>query len=94
MPDTLVVGLLLGSLLFTLGSHLGSRVAELRARERYREIMDSIGGDEVRYDDEWAEVRPLVGGWGCLVALLDLLKGLALLVAGGSLLYLLLRRGG
>jgi len=70
-----------------LVSHLAIRVAERRARDVYRSI---VGDDAVtgRGHDEWKDVRPLVASWGCLVTILEFLRGAGVLLAFGAGLYL------
>jgi len=68
-------------------AHLGCKLAERRARERYRELVDE-GYDAPA--DRWEEIRPLVGHWGCLVVGMELARGLGAAVTGGAVLYLLM----
>lgn len=69
-----------------IGSQLGCKLAERRARESYRELVDE-GYDAPA--DRWEEIRTLVGHWGCLVAGMELGMGLGAAVVGGAALYLL-----
>jgi len=68
-------------------AHLALRVAERRARDVYRSL---VGEDALtsRADDEWKDVRPLVASWGCLVTILEFIRGAGVLLAFGSGLYL------
>jgi hypothetical protein len=75
-------------LLIALVAHLACKVAEGRARVVYRELV----GDEVAAgapEDVWSDVRPLVASWGCLVTVLEFIRGLGVVVALGAGLYLL-----
>lgn len=83
-PALLPIGLLAA-----VSAHLGAKVAERRARETYNRLIDTDHQQKI-LDDPWAEVRPIVGPWGCLTVALELLRGLGLLVAVGAGLYLLL----
>jgi hypothetical protein len=67
-------------LLIALAAHVGCRFAERRARQAYRELV----GEEVDSDapdDVWNDVRPLVARWGCLVTVLEFIRGLGVVVA-------------
>lgn len=75
-------------ILISLAAHAGSRAAELRARERYRELM---GDAPDLPDDGWQEIRPLAGRWGCLIATLEFLRGVGIALALGMGLYLVAR---
>jgi hypothetical protein len=68
-------------------AHLATRVAERRAREVYRELVGEEAGSSAP-DDVWKDVRPLVAGWGCLVTVLEFIRGLGVVVALGAGLYL------
>ena len=80
-----------GILLFLLGSavavaaHVGSKMAERRARDRYRELM---GEHTDLPEDGWRTIRPLVGPWGCLLAAFEFLRGLGVVTALAAGLYL------
>jgi hypothetical protein len=79
--------LLVLGMLIALAAHLGCKVAERRARDVYRELV----GEEVASsapDDAWNGVRPLVARWGCLVTVLEFIRGLGVVVAFGAGLYL------
>ena len=76
---------LLGIVLAVL-AHIGSKVAEGLARERYREL---VGEDYALPKDGWEEIRPLAGRWGCLLAVLDFLRGLGVVVALGTGVYMI-----
>jgi hypothetical protein len=69
-------------------AHLAIRVAERRARDAYRSIVgeDAAAG---RADDEWKDIRPLVASWGCLVTILEFVRGAGVLLAFGAGLYLI-----
>lgn len=69
-------------------AHVGSKAAERRARESYQDL---VGADPDLPEDSWQEVRPLAGRWGCLVAGLELLRGVGLALALGTGLYLIVR---
>jgi hypothetical protein len=56
-----------------VAAHLGCRAAEHRASEAYREL---VGENYDLPEDGWREIRPVVGGWGCLVPALAFLRGL------------------
>jgi hypothetical protein len=78
-------------LLMALAAHLGCKVAERCARDVYRELV----GEEVASsapDDVWNDVRPLVARWGCLVTVLEFIRGLGVVVALGAGLYLVTGR--
>lgn len=70
------------------GAHLASKVAERCAEEAYKEIVGKEGV-LTEEDDIWEGVRPLVGGWGCLVTVLEFVRGLGVLLALGSAVYLI-----
>lgn len=59
-----------------------------------RPVEPEFGGRRMRSDisgtDPWIDIRPIVGRWGCLVLVLEFLRGLAVLVVILSVLYLLL----
>jgi hypothetical protein len=65
-----------------------SRPAGRRARQTYRRLMREHTETQ-RAGDIWEEVRPVVGGWGCLAAGLRLVVGLGVVTAIGALVYLL-----
>jgi len=69
-------------------AHLAIRVAESRARDIYRTI---VGEDAATCtaDDEWKDVRPLVASWGCLVTILEFIRGAGVLLALGAVIYLI-----
>jgi hypothetical protein len=71
--------------MLAVAAHVGCRLAERRARESYREL---VGEGYDAPADRWDEIRPLAGGWGCLVAGLELARGVGVAVAGGAALYL------
>lgn len=79
-------------ILVAVVAHLASKEAEYRAKRTYKELM---GNKHMRNapEDIWTGVRPLVGGWGCLLAMLEFLKGVGILVAIGSGLYLIIAGG-
>jgi hypothetical protein len=58
------------------------------ARQTYRRLMREHAQTR-RAGDVWEEVRPVVGGWGCLSAGLRLVIGLGVVTAVGALVYLL-----
>jgi hypothetical protein len=68
-------------------AHLAIRVAERRAREAYRELAGEEAASSAP-DDVWKDVRSLVGGWGCLVTGLELVRGVGLVVALAAALFL------
>jgi hypothetical protein len=70
------------------GAAWGSRAADRRARQTYRRLMREHAQTR-RAGDVWEEVRPVVGGWGCLSAGLRLVIGLGVVTAVGALVYLL-----
>ena len=72
-------------ILMAATAHTASKVAERRAREAYREL---VGEDPDVPLDGWQEVRSLAGRWGCLVAMLEFLRGMGAFVALGAGLYL------
>ena len=67
-------------------AHLTIRVAERHARRAYEEL---VGEDAARYppDDAWKGIRSLTGNWGCVVAVLEFLRGLGVAVALGAGIY-------
>ena len=69
-----------------LAAHIGCRVAEKRARESYRELVNGASDDPA---DGWEEIRPLAGRWGCLVTGFEFLRGLGMALAGGTAIYLI-----
>ena len=75
------------SAVLAIAAHLGCTLAEQRARESYRELM---GKGYEPPADRWQEIRPLVGAWGCLVAGLELARGVGVAVAGGAAMYLII----
>ena len=72
--------------MLAIAAHIGCRSAERRARESYQKL---VGKGYDAPTDRWEEIRPLAGRWGCLVAGLELARGLGAAVAGGAALYLL-----
>lgn len=70
----------------SLGAHLGCKVVERLAEERYKELIGDTSS-EVE-NDVWEGVRPMVGSWGCLLTVLEFIRGLGLLILLGALLYL------
>ena len=66
-------------------AHIVSKIAERRARQSYREL---IGGDAELPRDGWQEVQPLAGRWGCLIAVMEFLRGIGVALAVGAVLYL------
>ncbi len=73
-------------IIVSLGAHLGCKVVERLAEERYKELIGDASS-EVE-DDVWEGVRPMVGSWGCLLTVLEFVRGLGLLILLGTLLYL------
>lgn len=77
-------------ILLAVSAHLATKVAERRAQAQYREVI----GEEypaATPDDQWKGVRSLVGRWGCLVTVLEFVRGVGVLLAVASGLYLLTR---
>jgi len=80
-----------GVLIFLLGTamavvaHVGTKAAERRARDRYREL---IGENTDLPEDGWQTIRPLAGRWGCLFAALQFMRGLGATIALAAGLYL------
>ena len=82
-----------------LVAHVATRVAERRARDIYRDL---VGGDAASAEaaaaapagvnDEWKDIRPLVASWGCLVTVLEFVRGAGMLLALAALLYLIAGR--
>jgi hypothetical protein len=70
------------------GATWGARAADRRARQTYRRLMREHAETQ-HPGDIWEEVRPVVGGWGCLVAALRLVVGLGVVMATAALVYLL-----
>lgn len=89
MPVGTVIGLCLLGLLVAVTAHVASRLAELRARRGYREL---VGEDLDVPDDGWQGIRPLAGRWGCLLAVLEFIRGLGVVVALAAALYLAVGR--
>jgi hypothetical protein len=73
-------------IIVSLGAHLGCKVVERLAEERYKELVGDK--DSEAADDVWEGVRPMVGSWGCLLTVLEFVRGLGLLILLGALLYL------
>lgn len=73
---------------FAAVAHLATRVAERRAEGAYREFVGEDAASSAP-NDVWKDVRPLVAGWGCLVTLLEFIRGLGLVVALAAGLYLI-----
>ena len=69
-------------------AHLATRVAERRAQAVYRELVREEAASNAS-DDVWSDVRPLVARWGCLVTLLEFIRGLGVVVALAAGLYLI-----
>jgi hypothetical protein len=88
MTRTLALLLIILGVAVAAGAAWGSRAADQRARQTYRRLMREYA-EKQRPGDIWEEVRPVVGGWGCLVAALRLAVGLGLVTAIGALVYLL-----
>jgi hypothetical protein len=68
-------------------AHLATKVAERRAQGAYRELVGEEAASSAP-DDVWKDVRPLVAGWGCLVTLLEFIRGLGIVVALAAALCL------
>ncbi|MFP4345792.1 MAG: hypothetical protein ACLFU8_13945 [Anaerolineales bacterium] len=81
--------LLILGLLLALTAHLVGKEAERRARETYDQLLRSEWQRSIP-QDAWTAVRPIVGRWGGFVVLLNLVRGLALVMALVGGLYLLL----
>jgi len=77
--------LLLLGIVVAAAAHLGCKVTERLARERYREL---VGEEADLPEDGWQEIRPLAGRWGCLVAGLEFVRGMGVFLALGAVLYL------
>jgi hypothetical protein len=73
-----------------LASHLAAHLAARQADRRYREMLGAQR-DEFPPTDEWVDVRPLAGGWGCLSIVLVALRAAGLTVALGTASYLVIR---
>ena len=70
-----------------VAAHLAIRVAERRARRAYEELVgEDIASNPA--DDAWKGIRILIGNWGCLVTVLELLRGMGVTVALGTGFYL------
>ncbi|MGD2145840.1 MAG: hypothetical protein PVH41_04000 [Anaerolineae bacterium] len=69
-------------------AHLAIRVAEGRARDVYRTIVGEDAATRTA-DDEWKDVRPLVASWGCLVTILEFIRGAGVLLALGAVLTMI-----
>lgn len=88
-------GTLLAVLLFgfgtavAMGAHVGLKAAQRRARKAYREL---VGKKHEPPEDEWEGIRTLTGGWGCLSAVLEFLRGLGVVLAGAAVIYLVASR--
>lgn len=68
-------------------AHLAIKVAERRARRAYEDLV----GDETVAnppDDVWKDVRSLAGSWGCVVTMLEFVRGVGVVMALGAGLYL------
>jgi hypothetical protein len=76
-------------LLLALAAHLIGKEAERRAQETYDQLLRPEWQRSLP-QDAWTEVRPIVGRWGWLVVLLNLVRGLALVLALIGGVYLLL----
>jgi hypothetical protein len=72
---------------FASVAHLAIKLAERRAQEAYRELVGEEAASTAP-DDVWKDIRPLVAGWGCLVTLLEFIRGLGIVVALAAGLYL------
>ncbi len=79
-------------IIVAVAAHLGSKEAEHRAKRTYKDLMENKHAINAS-EDVWSKIRPLVGGWGCLLTILEFLKGLGILAAIGSALYLIITRG-
>lgn len=82
-----------------LVAHVATRVAERHARDVYVELVgeDTVSAGAsadagVSEDDEWKDVRPLAASWGCLVTVLEFVRGTGVLLALAALLYLIAGR--
>lgn len=87
-PIAVMLLLVLGTAV-AVGAHLGLEAAEHRARKAYREL---VGEKAEPPDDHWAGIRTLTGHWGCLVTVLEFVRGAGVLMAGAAVLYLAVGR--
>lgn len=89
-PTLAAILLCAAGVLIAVSAHLATKVAERRARERYQELagaLDFPGADDA--DDGWKDVRSLVGRWGCLVTVMEFVRGVGVVVAMAAGLYLI-----
>ena len=88
MTTTLLISAV--GFIVAITAHWAMKTTERRAKSRYREIL----GDQehkTHQNDTWAEIRPTVGGWGCLTIALLFLRALGIITAFSATLYMLLR---
>lgn len=92
-----ILFLILGAGL-ALGAHIARNFAERRSREMYRELTAPKNRPKFDLDnrrgpgsDMWDEIRPIVGGWGCLVIVLNMIQGIGVLSVIFSAMYLILQ---
>lgn len=73
-------------IVMALIAHAIGRLAERRAREAYREL---IGDEEPTIpNDNWQAIRPLIGRWGCILPLMEFIRGFGVLLALVAAFYL------
>jgi hypothetical protein len=85
---TMAILLLMVGLVIALTAHLGCRVAERRAQEVYHELVGEEAASSAPHEI-WGDVRPLVARWGCLVTVLEFVRGLGVVAALAAGLYLI-----
>jgi hypothetical protein len=84
--DLLALALFLIGILLVLGAHWALNKAEERSRELYEQIVGpEHAQDEI--ESAWIGGKPVVGHWGCVVIVLQVLRGLGVLLAIGALVY-------
>lgn len=83
---SVAVVLCLFGIAMTVAAHNGSKTAERRARERYREL---VGEAPDVPENGWQEIRPLAARWGCLFVALEFVRGVGVVVTLGTGIYLI-----
>jgi hypothetical protein len=84
---TVIVEIGLLGFVMAWSAHAVCRLAERRAKDAYRELV----GDKAPTipNDKWQAIRPLIGRWGCILPLMEFIRGVGILLAAGAAVHLI-----